>query len=257
MGAHGWDVLRGQRNRGGGAGHRQAQEPWSRTQTPITSPRRSTPRTRSATWPRSSTTCGARRLRAGALYPAPVQPRRSSQPDVERRRPARSCRASQDLARFPPVRSCDGAEGWQQSRRATMPGEDVWSRVAGARCPARLGPDAFRRPLRDGPLPGGVALGSLQRPARPSNGSDESSPKVIRSTSWTGPSCSGFTKTCCICRKALILPQPPVPASGPVRWYVVGADSPVDAFSHMRQALAGGGFGCARQGRRAGSAQSR
>jgi hypothetical protein len=31
-------------------------------------------------------------------------------------------------------------------------------------------------------------------------------------------------------------------------WYVVRADSPVDAFSHMRQALAGG-LECARQGR--------
>jgi hypothetical protein len=52
----------------------------------------------------------------------------------------------------------------------------------------------------------------------------------------------------------LYLPQSPdvAAAAGPCErpgmWYVVRADSPVDAFSHMRQALAGG-FGCARQGR--------
>lgn len=56
------------------------------------------------------------------------------------------------------------------------------------------------------------------------------------------------------CEDLLYLPQSPGIAAAadsnerPGMWYVVRADSPVDAFSHMRQALAGG-FGCTRQGR--------
>jgi len=38
------------------------------------------------------------------------------------------------------------------------------------------------------------------------------------------------------------------PSERPGIWYVVRADSPVDAFGHLRQALAGG-FGCTRRGR--------